>query len=116
MTDEQRAGYALAMKYGAKKTAALIRANKASVGRAIISACEEIGVDQVTIAIEESENPWWALCAIRYAPRIQWWHRALLSTWLTDEQHKYAAWVLTTFSHLSKDEIKILKWVSQLAH
>jgi hypothetical protein len=116
MDDEHTTAYALAMKYGATRTAALIRANKASIGRAILSACKEIGAYQVTLAIEESRNPWWALCAMRYAP-LEWWHRGILSIYLTNDQYRHAAWVLKNFRHedLSKDELGVLKWLAQLA-
>ena len=116
MDDEHRIAYALAMKHGAKKTAALIRANKASVGRAIISACKEIGTERVVQALVDAENPWLALCAIRYAPLIQWWHRGRLSMLLMDEQYAHVKWVLKNFHHLPKEDAQVLRWITQLPH
>ena len=116
MSDEQRAGYTLAMKCGAKKTAAKIRANKASMGAAIVNASKEIGTEHVIQALVDAENPWWALCAIRYAPHIQWWHRGRLSMLLMHEQYEHVKWVLRNFHHLSKEEAQVLRWITQLPH
>lgn len=113
MDDEQRAGFALAMKYGAQKTALTIRVGKVSLGQAIVSACREIGTEFVVNAFEEARNPEWSLCAIRYAPGITQTQRELLVCILTDRWFDQAEWSLKNMTSLSSDEKKILAWVTQ---
>lgn len=114
MTDEHRAGYALALQIGARHTAALIRAGKASVGYAVICLYKEVGARIATRALFEAQNPRWALCAIRYVPDLQKKHRFALSLVLTVSEITFAGWVLANMRFLDDKERKVLEWVCSL--
>jgi hypothetical protein len=111
MDDEHRVAYALAMEYGAKKTAALIRANKASIGRACIEACKEIGTQRTFEALMSARNGEWSMCAMRYVADITITQRVFLASTLTLSDLAHARWVLANMSFLPESERAILKWI-----
>jgi hypothetical protein len=113
MNEEQRSGYALALKNGARKTAALIRASKVTVGPALISACREIGTSAVVKALSGNGIPAWSFVLIRYAPGINEEERKSLLPTLDNEQFAHAEWTLHHMSGLPKAERDTLTWLLQ---
>lgn len=111
MSDEERAGFVLAFRYRARKTAVAIRAGKMSLGMAMMSACREIGTDAVVTALEEAKNPEWSFCAIRYASGITRLQRELLVKSLTERWFNQAQWALINMRSLSPEEKDVLNWV-----
>ncbi len=112
MNEEARVGYALALKYGARKTAALIRLGRfASYGPAIACAWRELDMAKTVSALIEIGNPDWAFCAIRYAPNITAAQRQSLIPVLSEDCFKRAEWQLTHIIHLSDDEKKNVQWI-----
>ena len=113
MNEEQRTAYALALRFGAKQTAAWIRASKANVGPAIVLACREVGTPKVVEAFLEAKRSEWSACAIRYAPGITEEERGKLSVHLTAADIKHAKWALGG-NFIPQDEQRILLWMSNL--
>lgn len=108
MSDEARAGFALARAHGARRTATMIRVGKANLGQAIIHACHEIGTDKVVTALVAARNPEWNLCVLRYAPGITREQRSALATTLDKKSLDQARWALKNIIHLTDDEKKVL--------
>ena len=111
MNDEQRKGFTIALKYGARGTSVAVRAGKFSLGQAVVSACREIGTENTVRALEEAGNPEWSFCAIRYAPGITQSQRSSLAKTLTLRWFDQAQWVLENMPHVPDDEREVLKWL-----
>ena len=111
MNNEQRAGFKIALEYGARQTAVAIRANKSSLGAAIVHASQEIGINRMVCALAEVNNPEWSLCAIRYALGITCAQREVLAETIDAKWLGHARWVLDTMTQISDKERQILRWL-----
>lgn len=111
MPEEQQKGYRLAMRYGAKKTAAGIRAGKYSIGQALIRAEREIGVNKVFFALQKAREPMWSLAALRYLTMLDPKHHFWLRTTINTRALRHAKWALEKMSHLGEHETKMLKFI-----
>jgi hypothetical protein len=111
MDPEARKAYGIAIWWRARKTAALIRAGKASTGYAIKHACIEISKAAVTTALLVAKEPGWAFCMLRYVPDLTRPQRFALCDMLTDDEFRHAKWALDNMRFLDKEEREILEWI-----